>query len=125
MKRRIIGFLSFAICFITSFGLIFVFNNLCDDCQALKVIELILVFIFRFFSSMYYAIFLVYQNELFPTQVRGTANNISSAIASISSTGVPFIFGSQLKTNKETSFIMIGFAALSTIGAWLTCCCLP
>lgn len=78
-----------------------------------------LIFVFRFCSSLEFAIFLVYTNEVFPTQIRGIGLGISSALGTVASTASPYIFGAHLTTNSATSHIMIVFLVLSLIGVFL------
>lgn len=61
--------------------------------------------------------FLVYCNEIFPTQVRGLGIGISSAIGTMASTSSPYIFGSRVQTNHGTSNIMIVLSVISLISA--------
>lgn len=74
---------------------------------------------------MEFAIFLVYTNEVFPTQIRGTALGFSSALGTIASTSSPYIFGTEVSNNTQTSLLMLVFLGVCLLCFWLFVKILP
>lgn len=91
----------------------------------MKIFELVLIFAFRFCISLEFAIFLIYCNEIFPTEVRSLGLGISSSLGTVASTTCPYIFGSHIRNNSDTSKIMIVFMAISLACLFLTSKFLP
>jgi hypothetical protein len=52
-----------------------------------------LIFVFRFSISFEFSLFLIYCNELFPSQMRGLGIGFSSALGTTASTLSPLLFG--------------------------------
>ena len=95
MPRKKTAIITFFITILCSLILIF-FNSSCPENQKFcltGIIELIIIFIFRFSISLEFAFFLVYVNELYPTQIRGMGMGVSSAFGTIASSGIPYFIG--------------------------------
>ena len=58
-----------------------------------SIFELIIVFIFRAAVSLYFCIFYLYVNELYPSRVSGIGLGIISAIGIIATTISPIVLG--------------------------------
>ena len=65
----------------------------CNFCFE-AIIELVVIFIFRFAISVEVIIAIVYSNELFPSRVLAMADGISSICGMIVNTVCPLILGS-------------------------------
>ena len=77
---------------ICSIALIFVGGN--GDCEggcpiSESIGQVVLIFVFRFFISFHYTVFIVYYNELFPTQVRAVGTSLASLFGGLASTVAP------------------------------------
>jgi hypothetical protein len=78
---------------------------------------LVLIFIFRAAVSLYFCIFYLYVNELYPSRVSGIGLGIISAVGIIATTISPIVLG-ILKRNDFN--IMIIFCAFGVLAMGLT-----
>lgn len=90
MRRKLMGKLLFAVAVVSAVGLFFVTNRN-DDFW--KILQMVLIFVFRFAISFYFVIFAIYSTELFPAQIKGVAIGFASALGTVASTLSPIIFG--------------------------------
>lgn len=117
VKRRTTIFWLFVVTVISSFVLIFVKKpKQCDGCIQ-SVIEVVVMFIFRFAISTVYMLLIVYVVELFPTRVVGIAVSAVSCASTTSSTLSSVIIGALERVQFN---IMTFFFILGVIGCALT-----
>lgn len=88
--RKKVALVFFSICAACSVGLLFVWDAV-DPTAFQNVMKLILIFIFRFAITYEYAVFIVYFNELFPTQIRVIGTGFVSLFGCISTTMAPIL----------------------------------
>ena len=93
IKRRKTIMIQFTGAFIICAILIFlVAPEDCDGCYVIYI-QLALIFVFRFLTSMIFAIIGIYQAELYPTRVRNISVGVLNMFGTVASTLSPIIMG--------------------------------
>ena len=93
MPRQLSGIISFGISIFFTTILLFVQKPAdCSYCIE-GVIELICVFVSRFATSYYFAVFFLYATELYPLRARGQGFGVGSAFGALASGSSSIIFG--------------------------------
>jgi sugar phosphate permease len=82
-----------------------------------SIVQVVVIFFFRFSIAIEFALFLVYTVELFPARIVGLGNGAVSAVGTIASTLSPLILG-YLKRMEFN--LMMFFLILGIIGCALT-----
>jgi MFS family permease len=120
-KRKTINFVCFGCAFVTSFALIFIWDQNVDDSDpenlSTHILVLVLIFLLQFSITTQYTTFYIYTNEVFATQARMIAISIISLIGGLVTTGTSFIIGVCLENHFP---IMIIFTFLSAVCVLLT-----
>ncbi len=116
LKRKNMALFLFAVAFGCSFILLFIHKNeICsEDCwNAKNVIELLIIFVMRFAISLEFQIYLIYVNELYPTQIAGIGVSYTSIIGTLPNIFLPELIN---LSNRYNVNVMIYFCAISIVG---------
>jgi len=91
--RKKVAFWMFLVAIISSFILVFVKKpKQCDMCPE-SIVEMVVIFFFRFAISTEFIFFLVYIVELFPTRLVGLGVGACNVAGAVASTISPIFLG--------------------------------
>ena len=117
VKRRSTGFWLFIVTVVSSFILSVIEKpEGCEFCLE-SIIEVIVIFFFRFAIATEFILFLVYIVELFPTRVVGIGMSAVNSSGTIASTLSPIILGALTRIEFN---LMLFFFILGVVGSALT-----
>ena len=99
---------------ISIFLMFFVKSDNCENCVFLYV-QLVLISIFRFFVSIEFTMYNIYQTELYPIRVRNISGGVLAVFGTAASTLSPIIFGffSRKDINPFILFTGMGLVGMA------------